>query len=108
MLHLGTLIGVVHAGSYRPGYFSQDDGLLLQLVADRVALAITQSRLYEAEREARRDAETAYAQVSFLARASELLGSSLEYESTLERLAQLAVPALADEVLIDMVAEEGA
>ena len=107
LLHLGKLIGVVHAGSYRPGYFSQDDGLLLQLVADRVALAITQSRLYEAEREARRDAETAYAQVSFLARASELLGSSLEYESTLERLAQLAVPALADEVLIDMVAEEG-
>ena len=107
LLHLGTLIGVVHAGSYRPGYFSQDDGLLLQLVADRVALAITQSRLYEAEREARRDAETAYAQVSFLARASELLGSSLEFESTLERLAQLAVPALADEVLVDMVAEEG-
>jgi signal transduction histidine kinase len=107
LLHLGTLIGVVHAGAYRPGYFSHDDGLLLQLVADRVALAITQSRLYEAEREARRDAETAYAQVSFLARASELLGSSLEYESTLERLAQLAVPALADEVLIDMVAEEG-
>ena len=53
LLHLGTLIGVVHAGAYRPGYFSQDDGLLLQLVADRVALAITQSRLYEAEREAR-------------------------------------------------------
>ncbi|MGH3063131.1 MAG: GAF domain-containing protein, partial [Gaiellaceae bacterium] len=107
LLHLGKLIGVVHAGAYRPAYFSQDDGLLLQLVADRVALAITQSRLYEAEREARRDAETAYAQVSFLARASELLGSSLEYESTLKQLAQLAVPALADEVLIDMVAEEG-
>jgi signal transduction histidine kinase/putative methionine-R-sulfoxide reductase with GAF domain len=107
LLHLGKLIGVVHAGAYRPAYFSHDDGLLLQLVADRVALAITQSRLYEAEREARRDAETAYAQVAFLARASELLGSSLEYESTLEQLAQLAVPALADEVLIDMVAEEG-
>ena len=107
LLHLGKLIGVVHAGAYRPGYFSPDDGLLLQLVADRVAMAITQSRLYEAEREARREAETAYAQVSFLARASELLGSSLDYESTLERLAQLAVPELADEVLIDMVAEEG-
>ena len=107
LLHLGKLIGVVHAGAYRPGYFSPDDGLLLQLVADRVALAITQSRLYEAEREARLDAETAYAQVSFLARASELLGSSLDYEATLERLAQLAVPALADEVLVDMVAEEG-
>ena len=107
LLRLGELIGVVHAGAYKTGYFSPDDGLLLQLVADRVAMAITQSRLYEAEREARHDAETAYAQVSFLARASELLGSSLDYESTLQRLAQLAVPALADEVLIDMVAEEG-
>jgi signal transduction histidine kinase/putative methionine-R-sulfoxide reductase with GAF domain len=107
LLHLGQLIGVVHAGSYKPAFFSPDDGLLLQLVADRVALSITQSRLYEAEREARREAETAHEQVSFLARASELLGSTLDYESTLERLAQLAVPALADEVLIDMVAEDG-
>ena len=60
LLHLGELIGVVHAGSYRKDYFTQDDGLLLQLVADRVALAITQSRLYEAERRARRQAETAH------------------------------------------------
>ena len=107
LLHLGQLIGVVHAGSYKPGFFSLDDGLLLQLAADRVALAITQSRLYEAEREARREAETAHQQVSFLARASELLGSSLEVDSTLEQLARLAVPALADEVLIDRVTPEG-
>ena len=107
LLRLGELIGVVHAGSYKPNYFSPEDGLLLQLVADRVALSITQSRIFEAERAARRDAETAHQQVSFLARASELLGSSLEYEATLVRLAQLAVPALADEVLVDMVGEDG-
>jgi PAS domain S-box-containing protein len=93
----------VHAGSYEKAFFSPDDGLLLQLVADRVALAITQSRLYEAERQARLDAETAHEQVSFLARASELLDD----EPRLERLAELAVPALADEVLIDMVTSEG-
>jgi PAS domain S-box-containing protein len=103
LLHLGELLGVVHAGSYEKAFFSPDDGLLLQLVADRVALAITQSRLYEAERQARLDAETAHEQVSFLARASELLDD----EPRLERLAELAVPALADEVLIDMVTSEG-
>ena len=107
LLHLGEVIGVVHAGSYRANYFTPDDGLLLQLVADRVALAITQSRLYEAERQARRDAETAHEQVSFLARASELLGSSLDYELTLKQLAELAVPQLADEVLVDIVREDG-
>jgi GAF domain-containing protein len=107
LMHLGELIGVVHAGSFTPKYFRPDDGLLLQLVADRVALAIAQSRLFEAERKARRDAETANEQMSFLARASEVLASSLDVESTLERVAELAVPALADEVLIDLVVDEG-
>lgn len=107
LLHLGELIGVVHAGSHRSHYFSADDGLLLQLVADRVALAITQSRLFEAERKARREAETAHEQVAFLARVSEVLASSRDYQSTLERVAELAVPMLADEVLIDMVEVEG-
>ena len=107
LLHLGELIGVVHAGSFKTGYFSPDDGLLLQLVADRVALAIMQSRLFEAERAARREAETAHEQVSFLALASDVLASSLDFESTLERVAALAVPALADEVLIDLVVDEG-
>nr|MDP9491144.1 ATP-binding protein [Actinomycetota bacterium] len=107
LLHLGELIGVVHAGSYTSHFFSPNDGLLLQLVADRVALAITQARLFEAEREARRDAEIAHGQVSFLAQASEVFASSNDYTANLERIAELAVPTLADEVLIDMVGEEG-
>jgi len=104
LLHLGRLIGVVHAGSFSRDYFTQDDGLLLQLVADRVALAITQSRLFEAEREARQEAETAHAQVAFLARASELL-SSYDSHAMLVQIAELAVPKLADEVLVDMVVD---
>ncbi len=107
LLHLGELMGVVHAGSCRSHYFSPDDGLLLQLAADRVALAITQSRLFEAERQARREAEAAHEQIAFLARVSEVLASSRDYQSTLERVAELAVPTLADEVLIDMVEDEG-
>ena len=44
----------------------------------------------------------------FLAEAGALLASSLDYEATLERLARLTVPALADYCLIDMVDEDGA
>src|ERR671924_592777 len=106
LLHLGQVIGVVHAGSFERSFFGQEDGLLLQLVADRVALAVTQSRLYEAERLARREAEAAHQQVSFLARASEMLTASLDYRATLERIAELAVPELADEVLVDIVADD--
>ena len=107
LLHLGQVIGVVHAGSFERSFFGQEDGLLLQLVADRVALAVTQSRLYEAERVARREAEAAHRQVSFLARASEMLTASLDYRATLERISEVAVPELADEVLVDVVADDG-
>jgi PAS domain S-box-containing protein len=43
----------------------------------------------------------------FLAEASRVLGSSLEYETTLAGLAQLAVAAMADYCLVDLVDEDG-
>ena len=58
----------------------------MQLLADRVALAIEQSRLYESERAASRRLE-------FLAEASELLGATLDYSVALQGLTALAVPA---------------
>ena len=45
--------------------------------------------------------------LAFLARAAEILSSSLEYETTLERVAQLAVPALADWCSIELLEESG-
>jgi GAF domain-containing protein/anti-sigma regulatory factor (Ser/Thr protein kinase) len=53
----GDVLGVLHVGSLTPREFSADDAELLQLAADRIALAIDHSRLYEAERDARREAE---------------------------------------------------
>ncbi|HEV8306556.1 MAG TPA: GAF domain-containing protein [Methylomirabilota bacterium] len=53
------VIGIVRVGTVRPRRFSPDDAHLLQLVADRAALAIDHARLFEAERAARRDAEAA-------------------------------------------------
>ena len=49
----GMPIGVLHVGSLTPREFVQDDVDLLQLVADRAALAIDHATLFEAEREAR-------------------------------------------------------
>ncbi|HEY7182964.1 MAG TPA: PAS domain S-box protein, partial [Blastocatellia bacterium] len=55
----GRLIGVINAGATRLRRFTEDDVRLLQLAADRVALAIEHVRLYEVERQARRQAEEA-------------------------------------------------
>src|SRR5262249_60928418 len=41
----GRLIGVIHADTTRPRRFTEDDVRLLQLAADRVALAIEHARL---------------------------------------------------------------
>jgi PAS domain S-box-containing protein len=55
----GRLIGVIHAETTRPRRFTEEDMRLLQLVADRVALAIEHANIYEVERQARRQAEEA-------------------------------------------------
>jgi signal transduction histidine kinase len=49
----GTVRGVFHIGSLRQRAFQEDEVELLQLVADRAALAIEHARLFEAERAAR-------------------------------------------------------
>jgi PAS domain S-box-containing protein len=55
----GRLVGVIHADSFTARHFNDSDLRLLQLAADRIALAIEQARLYEVERQARRQAEEA-------------------------------------------------
>jgi signal transduction histidine kinase len=101
------VIGVAHAGSTRPRHFDDDDVRLLGLTADRIALAVTQSKLFESERRARRDAEEAHQRLSFLAEAGTTLSSSLDYESTLRAVARLVVPHLADWCAVDMTDANG-
>ncbi|MFS8084807.1 MAG: GAF domain-containing protein, partial [Acidobacteriota bacterium] len=59
LLVQGRVIGVMHVGKFAQYRFTDDDTRLLQLVADRVALAIENARLFEEERVARREAEAA-------------------------------------------------
>ncbi|HWG55434.1 MAG TPA: GAF domain-containing protein [Gaiellaceae bacterium] len=51
------VLGVVHVGTLAPRDFDDADVRLLQLAAQRAALAIDHARLYEAERNARRRLE---------------------------------------------------
>ena len=70
--------------------------------------AARRRREIEAEREiflAR--VEAARERAALLAEASRLLASSLDYEATLERLARLLVPALADLCVVDLVGDDG-
>ncbi|MFB2969421.1 PAS domain S-box protein [Aerosakkonema sp. BLCC-F183] len=53
------VLGVVHVGTIESRHFTQDDIYLLQLVAERFAVAIDRANLYEAEQKARASAEAA-------------------------------------------------
>jgi len=96
----GRIIGVLGLSFGQDMEFSEGRRQMKITLARQAALALERTRLYEAERAARE-------RFAFIAEASELLSSSLEYEETLARLAQLAVPSLADWCAIDMLGEEG-
>ena len=70
---------------------------------DITPLEETRRALREREEEARRASEAS----RFLAEASALLGNSLDIHATLQQLARLAVPTLADWCMVDVVDERG-
>ena len=55
----GRTTGVLHVGKLEFAHFTEDDVRLLQLAADRIALAIENARLYQVEKTARAEAEDA-------------------------------------------------
>jgi PAS domain S-box-containing protein len=55
----GRTIGVLQVGTHSARRFTEADSQFLQVVADRVALALDHARLYEAAQQARREAEAA-------------------------------------------------
>lgn len=62
-----------------------------------------QQAMLAREQAARAEAESAQQRVAFLAEASDLLNSSLDYGDTLTTLARLIVPSLADWCIVDVV-----
>jgi signal transduction histidine kinase len=76
--------------------------------ADTARLSRERDELAEREREARAAAADTQRRFEFLAEASRTLGSTLDYQITLQSVARLAVPHVADWCAIDLVDEHGA
>ncbi len=80
------LIGLLHLAAKQPNCYKQEELEILQEVANSVAIALQQTRLYEAEKAARKTAETLHAANLALSQTLEL-GTLLEI--LLDYLAQL-------------------
>jgi serine phosphatase RsbU (regulator of sigma subunit)/anti-sigma regulatory factor (Ser/Thr protein kinase)/putative methionine-R-sulfoxide reductase with GAF domain len=83
-----VVIGVLHVGSLTPREFSADETSLLQLAADRAALAIEHGRIFTREREAREAAELANARLQALQRVTDAALAYLPLEELLQELLQ--------------------
>ncbi|MBD2108620.1 GAF domain-containing protein [Nodosilinea sp. FACHB-13] len=77
----------------------QAEAMRLRLVEDRAQLVRAQAARLEAETEQRRS--------TFLVEVSAALAASLDYEQTLQIVAQLAVPYFADWCAVDLLNEDG-
>lgn len=92
----GTLVFYFH----HPHIFTSQELKLTDTLAHLAALAVDTAESYEAlEKEKQRS--------QFLAEASRLLNSSLDYEKTLASVARVAVPQIADWCAIDLLQEDG-
>ncbi|HEU4792248.1 MAG TPA: GAF domain-containing sensor histidine kinase, partial [Nitrolancea sp.] len=80
-------------------FTSEDEAIIVQL-AQMASVAVENARLY-------REAEAAQQRLAFLAEASTLLVSSLEYATTLSSVACLAVPFLADWCAVHVIEADG-
>jgi signal transduction histidine kinase len=99
----GRTIGGVSFVFREPREFGYTDRVFLLVISRQAAQALLRARLFESERAARAEAEAARQRSSFLASASELLASSLEWEATLASIAHLAVPAISDWCAVEVV-----
>jgi PAS domain S-box-containing protein len=96
----GRTLGGLVLSFARDEEFDEERRRFKVALARQVAQALERTRLFQVEQELREA-------MSFLAEAGYLLASSLDYRETLRRLAQLAVPRLADWCSVDMLSEDG-
>jgi PAS domain S-box-containing protein len=96
----GRIFGAMSLSFDRDVVFEPERREMKLTLARQAAQALARSRLYAAEQNLRK-------RMTFLAEASEVLASSLDYNHTLGQVARLSVPGLADWCAIDMVGPDG-
>lgn len=96
----GQVLGALVLGYPDPQGFSASDRAFLSALATQAAQAFDRARLHDAERQA-------HERFAFLAEASAVLNASLDLDETLSRLADLAVPRLADWCSVHLIGRDG-
>jgi PAS domain S-box-containing protein len=95
--------GIIYLGYRKPRILSPEERLILRLFAEQVGAAIDKSRLYTAAQASQAEAQAAERRARFLAEAGRDLAGSLNYAETLQTVARLAVPFLADYCFFDAI-----
>jgi len=103
----GELAGTLVFYYRQPHHFTEPEIRVASALGNLAAAALRTADLYAREAEMRRRAEEEKQKATFLAEAGQLLASSLDYDSTLKRVAEMAVPLFADLTAIDVVDRSG-
>jgi GAF domain-containing protein len=90
-----------------PQAFSPSRIEAAKALANIAAAAINAAEMYEEQSRMRRNAEAEQRRAIFLGKATAELASSLDYSSTLSRVAALATPTIADWCSVHIVASDG-
>jgi PAS domain S-box-containing protein len=101
----GDLLGVLVYFSRQP--LRDEIVEVLTAFVAMVTASINDVRLFEEKEQLVRQVESQRQRYRFLAEASTLLTSSLDYQTTLEQVARLVVPSLCDWCSIDLVEADG-
>jgi PAS domain S-box-containing protein len=107
-LHIhGVISGTLTFYYRRAHQFSETEVRVATALANLAGSAISSTELYEEQSRMRSEAEDAERRAHYLAEASRVMASTLDYQKTLAQVAQLAVPDLADWCAVDMAGEDG-
>lgn len=96
------VIGAMELSFRERRSFQDGDRRFILAICQQGAEALERARLYTAEQQAHRQEEEMRKAWSFLADAGNILASSLDYNLTLERISELAVPIMADWCSVDL------
>ncbi|HET7480197.1 MAG TPA: PAS domain S-box protein [Rubrobacteraceae bacterium] len=100
---INLTVSLVRDTAGEPKYFIA----VIEDISDRKRAEEERDLLLVREQLARAEAVAARRRLSLLAAAGPTLSASLDYEGTLQRVARLVVPELADWCLLDVIGEDG-
>lgn len=101
------VLGAIGLSFSQPRHFSADDKAFMIAMAQQCAQALERAHLFEAEQLARAKADRAADRSAFMAESSQFVTTSMDFETRLNMVTSLAVPALADWCLLTVLTDDG-